>query len=140
MPDLPDRPDLDQLRRQARELQRAAASGDADALHQVRSVAGTISLSAAQLAIARDHGFASWPHLKAEVEDALRQGRRLVARVRLTDFRGNPICARLRPPDIEWSVRPGPDLGSGRDPDLGSGWDPDCGPAGTDETGGEFRD
>jgi hypothetical protein len=68
MPDLPDRPDLDQLRRQARDLQRAAASGDADARHQVRSVAEKISLSAAQLTIARDHGFASWPRLKAEVE------------------------------------------------------------------------
>ena len=68
MPDLPGRPDLGQLRRQARDLQRAAASGDADALHQVRSVAEEISLSAAQLAIARDHGFASWPRLKAEAE------------------------------------------------------------------------
>jgi hypothetical protein len=28
MPGLPDRPDLDQLRRQARELLRAAVSGD----------------------------------------------------------------------------------------------------------------
>jgi len=68
MPELPDRPDLDQLRRQARALQRAATSGDADALHRVRSVARSITLSAAQLAIARDHGFASWPRLKAEVE------------------------------------------------------------------------
>jgi hypothetical protein len=68
MPDLPDRPDLGQLRRQARDLQRRAAAGDADALHQVRSVAKSVTLSAAQLAIARDHGFATWPRLKAEVE------------------------------------------------------------------------
>ena len=65
MPDLPDRPDLGQLRRQARDLQRRAAAGDADALHQVRSVAKSVTLSAAQLAIARDHGFATWPRLKA---------------------------------------------------------------------------
>ena len=68
MPELPNRPDLEQLRRQARELQRRAAAGDADALHQVRSVANSVTLSAAQLAIAREHGFASWPRLKAEVE------------------------------------------------------------------------
>jgi hypothetical protein len=68
MPELPDRPDLEQLRRQARELQRRAAAGDADAAHQVRSVANSVTLSAAQLAIAREHGFASWPRLKAEVE------------------------------------------------------------------------
>ena len=68
MPELPPRPDLEQLRRQARELQHRATAGDADALHQVRSVANSVTLSAAQLAIAREHGFASWPRLKAEVE------------------------------------------------------------------------
>ena len=40
------------------------------------------------------------------VEDALRPGHQLVARVRLTDARGNPICARVRPPDIAWSAEP----------------------------------
>ena len=40
------------------------------------------------------------------VEDALRPGRRLVARVRLTDYRGNPVCARIRPPAITWSAEP----------------------------------
>ena len=65
---LPARPDLDQLRRQARELHRAALAGDADALRRLRQVSGTVGLSAAQLAIAREYGFASWPRLKAEVE------------------------------------------------------------------------
>jgi Family of unknown function (DUF5990)/Domain of unknown function (DUF5655) len=68
MRELPDRPDLGQLRRQARDLQRRASTGDADALRQVRSVAQSSTLSAAQLAIARAHGFANWPRLKAEVE------------------------------------------------------------------------
>jgi hypothetical protein len=36
------------------------------------------------------------------IEEATRPGYHLVARVRLTDARGNPICARVRPPDIEW--------------------------------------
>jgi Family of unknown function (DUF5990)/Domain of unknown function (DUF5655) len=65
---LPARPDLDQLRRQARELHRAALAGDAGALRRLRQVSGTVGLSAAQLAIAREYGFASWPKLKAEVE------------------------------------------------------------------------
>jgi hypothetical protein len=65
---LPARPDLDQLRRQARELHRVALAGDASALRRLRQVSGTVGLSAAQLAIAREYGFASWPKLKAEVE------------------------------------------------------------------------
>jgi hypothetical protein len=38
------------------------------------------------------------------VEEALEPGHRLVARVRLTDAKGNPICARVRPPDVAWRV------------------------------------
>ena len=38
------------------------------------------------------------------IEQALRPGRRLVARIRLTDARGNPICARVHPPYLTWSV------------------------------------
>lgn len=68
MPQLPARPDLDQLRRQARELHRAARDGDARALDRLGQASGTVTLSAAQLAIARDYGFASWPRLKAEAE------------------------------------------------------------------------
>ena len=68
MSQLPDCPDTDQLRRQARELHRAAADGDARALERLRQVSGKVTLSAAQLAIARDYGFPSWPRLKAEAE------------------------------------------------------------------------
>ena len=60
MSQLPGHPDLDQLRRQARELHRAAEVGDARAVERLREVSGTVALSAAQLAIARDHGFPSW--------------------------------------------------------------------------------
>ena len=38
------------------------------------------------------------------IEDAMRPGRRLVARIRLTDPRGNPVCARVHPPALTWSV------------------------------------
>jgi hypothetical protein len=69
--ELPGRPNLDQLRRQARELLRAAADGEPSALTRIRAVSGRISLSAAQLAVAREYGFASWPALHAEVERRL---------------------------------------------------------------------
>src|SRR6516164_7244245 len=68
MADLPARPDLDQLRHQARELLRAAHRGDIEATARVRAVSGRIILSSAQLALAREYGFASWARLKLEVE------------------------------------------------------------------------
>jgi hypothetical protein len=68
MSQLPGRPDTDQLRRQARELHRAAASGDPHALGRLRRVSDKVTLSAAQLAIARDYGFPNWPRLKAAAE------------------------------------------------------------------------
>lgn len=68
MPQLPDHPDLAQLRRQARELLRAAAGGDADAIRRVRQVSEKTTLSTAQLALAREYGFPSWPRLKDEAE------------------------------------------------------------------------
>src|SRR5262249_2677678 len=64
---LPGRPDLDQLRRQARELLRAAAASDEQALGRIRAVSQKQTLSAAQLAIAREYGYPSWPKLRAEV-------------------------------------------------------------------------
>ncbi len=67
MSGLPERPDLDQLRRQARELLRAAAGGDPRAVDRLRAVSPHVTLSAAQLALAREYGFQSWTALKAEV-------------------------------------------------------------------------
>ena len=74
MSDLPARPDLDQLRHQARDLLRAARAGDADAVARIREVSlpltgpATLTLTAARLALAREYGFPSWARLKAEVE------------------------------------------------------------------------
>lgn len=66
--ELPDRPDLDQLRRQARELQRAATAGDPEALQRLKAVSAEATLTGAQLAIARELGYPSWTKLKEEVE------------------------------------------------------------------------
>jgi hypothetical protein len=68
MSELPGRPDIRQLRRQARELLDAARDGEPGALARLRAVSGRVTLSAAQLAIAREYGFSSWPALRAEVQ------------------------------------------------------------------------
>jgi ankyrin repeat protein len=70
---LPARPDLTQLRRQAKELRDAARRSEAGAVERfVRqrgsAPEGAVTLAAAQLVIARELGFASWPRLKAAVE------------------------------------------------------------------------
>ncbi|HUA30942.1 MAG TPA: DUF5990 family protein [Streptosporangiaceae bacterium] len=68
MSQLPDRPDPDQLRRQARELHRAAQLGDSASLSRVHAVSDKLTLSTAQLALAREYGFPSWRWLKDEAE------------------------------------------------------------------------
>jgi ankyrin repeat protein len=68
MPDLPARPDLDQLRHQAKDLLRAAKRGDAEALARIRTVSDRLILASAQLAVAREYGFAGWARLKTEVD------------------------------------------------------------------------
>jgi len=81
---LPSRPNLEQLKNQAKDLLKASHSNDREALRRIREnhpdYANTpetevralkISLSDAQLVIAREYGFASWPELKAHVESLL---------------------------------------------------------------------
>ena len=67
---LPARPSLEQLKKQARLLQRAVLSGHPKAValvaeHQPSGAAtGTFSLDSAQFVLARSYGFASWPKLR----------------------------------------------------------------------------
>ena len=68
MATLPAHPNLDQLRHQAKDLLHAAQSGDVTAARQIAAVSDRMTLSAAQLAVARSYGFSGWPRLKAEVE------------------------------------------------------------------------
>ncbi len=78
---LPPKPHLDHLKRQAKDLLRAHRAADPGALQRIRefhprfslrpdaAIAETpFSLSDAQWTIAREHGFASWPRLKAHLE------------------------------------------------------------------------
>lgn len=78
---LPAAPDLDQLRRQAKELLRAARAGDAEALARFRilpafarqsdaALARTaLALHDAQSVVAREHGLPSWNALRDRVEE-----------------------------------------------------------------------
>jgi ankyrin repeat protein len=68
MTSLPARPDLAQLRHQAKDLLRDATRGEPTALARVHAVSDRLILASAQLAIAREYGFESWPRLKREVE------------------------------------------------------------------------
>jgi ankyrin repeat protein len=105
---LPAHPDLDQLRRRAKELRDAAQAGDPAALSRIAAHApahapAPITLAAAQLTIAREHGFASWPQLKAEAqarnaELAQRVEEFLVASIR--DWTGRAARMLARDPQI----------------------------------------
>ena len=72
---LPLHPSVEQLRKKAKDLQRAVVEGDEDALARIagylsrRDDARGFALSQAQLVIAREHGFASWPQLKRALEE-----------------------------------------------------------------------
>jgi ankyrin repeat protein len=69
---LPDQPNLEQLRKQAKELLKAYLSGDPAAIAEVRQVERNpgpdFALSDAQRVLARAYGFQSWPKLKSFVD------------------------------------------------------------------------
>lgn len=79
---LPQHPDIGQLKRQAKELKRAAGDGDVAALARFRQLpayAGwsddalrnePLALHDAQSVLAREHGFPSWKALAEHVEEA----------------------------------------------------------------------
>jgi ankyrin repeat protein len=97
---LPERSDIDQLKRQAKELLEAFASGMPEAHSEVRTHyrdadRATFALHDAQLVLARAYGFGSWSKLKAYVEGATDQ--RLVAAVRAHDLHQVSALLKARP-------------------------------------------
>src|SRR5687767_5923847 len=79
--ELPSQPNLEQLRIQAKELLKAHQSHDAEVLRRIQESHprfadanpskirdAKLRLSDAQLVIAREYGFESWPKLKAHIE------------------------------------------------------------------------
>src|SRR5688500_19392428 len=104
---LRERPDLDQLKRQAKELLAAFRGGQPEVSAEVRAHyrgadAATFALHDAQLVIARAYGFESWPKLKAAVQGVTIE--RLTDAVRARDFRRARAMLRLRPELAQKSV------------------------------------
>jgi ankyrin repeat protein len=71
-PSLPTSPSLEQLRRRAKDLLRELKMGDAGAISRLGAhhphPPDAPRLADAQLVLAREHGFPSWPRLRAYVE------------------------------------------------------------------------
>ncbi len=95
MPALPPRPDLDQLKRLSKELVRAAKAGEPSAVERLRATSAPATLAGAQLAIAREYGFASWARLKRDVE------RREILDARDADRLRTMLAAE---PDLSWTT------------------------------------
>lgn len=81
---LPARPDPEQLRKQAKDLLKSHRSGDPGALRRFQEnhpdfsrasapelQTAAVSLADAQLVLAREYGFASWPKLKEHLDSLL---------------------------------------------------------------------
>ena len=97
---LPERPNLEQLKRQAKDLLRSARANDPAALARFRILAAfggmseadlarrTLALHDAQSVIAREHGFESWNVLRERVEELTLEFGGAVERVQ--PARGHP--------------------------------------------------
>jgi ankyrin repeat protein len=103
-----EHPDMEQLKRQAKELLEAFTAGERDAVDEVSAHyrgadAAQFALHDAQLVLARSYGFDSWPKLKAYVDgvtvgrlcDAVERGDREAVREMLR--RRPEICNLERP-------------------------------------------
>lgn len=95
---LPAEPSLTQLKMQAKDLLRAHREQELAALQRLREfhprfrsvddatvAAATLKLSDAQLSVAREYGFLSWPRLKAFVENPERENLRVPHHLRIAD-------------------------------------------------------
>jgi ankyrin repeat protein len=103
MADLPARPNLDHLRREARDLLRAAQAGDPAAVGRIQAVSATPTLASAQLALAREYGFASWARLKTAVEarttDLARQAE-MFCEASIRDWTGRAVRMLAANPEL----------------------------------------
>lgn len=69
---LPDYPDIEQQKKQAKELLQSFRAGDPDALARVRATLPdkqTITLADAQFVLAREYGFRSWNALREHIDE-----------------------------------------------------------------------
>ena len=104
---LAERPDFEQLKRQAKELLQAFKDGDPSAAAEVHghyrdADPAAFALHEAQLVIARAYGFDSWPKLKAFVDGAT--VRRLTEAVKAGNIDAVGALLRARPELARMSV------------------------------------
>lgn len=100
--DLPVRPDLEQYKKQAKELLKAWKTGDADACDRMKRFHPQppqqhAKLTEAQLVIAREHGFESWTRFAAEIE-----ARRIAAAVEAIDDPASAFLIAASVPRGTW--------------------------------------
>src|SRR5947208_907421 len=98
---LPERPDLDQLRRQAKDLHRAARAGNPRAMDRLGNYlplrpGAAFTLSAAQWVIAREYGQPSWSALVAEVQARKRSLIEQLTDLIFVSVRGDVASAGMR--------------------------------------------
>jgi ankyrin repeat protein len=104
---LPSRPSLEQLKKQAKDLTKLQASGDPQAIQRITEShprlsgasevdirAAKFTLSDAQLVIAREYGFESWPKLKTHVEAVGRGDDPTIAAFLMAAIAGNQMEAK----------------------------------------------
>ena len=97
---LREHPDIEQLKRQAKELLEAFLAGEQEAVAEVNAHfrpadSAKFALHDAQLVLARAYGFDSWPKLKAYIDGA--NARRLVEAVRADDMAQVSVMLKARP-------------------------------------------
>ncbi len=102
-----EHPDLEQLKRQAKELLNGFAKGNVTAAaeinaHYDRADAATFALHDAQLVVARSYGFDSWPKLKAYVDGVTI--RRFVEAVSAGDIAHVRTMLKVRPELADMTV------------------------------------
>ena len=104
---LSDRPNIDQLKRQAKELLEAFRRGADEAIAEVRAHyrradPAAFELHDAQLVLARAYGFGSWPKFKAVLDGVTVQ--RLVDAIRANNFEAVREIVAARPELVHFEV------------------------------------
>src|SRR5260370_24533478 len=85
---LPEQPNLEQLKKQAKDLLRAIRANSPEALKRIGAAdLKTFALHSAQRVIAKENGFESWEALKREVE----QNRAMIKPPELETDRGRKV-------------------------------------------------
>src|SRR5829696_5268471 len=97
---LPPNPSLEQLKHQAKDLLKASRDLNLQALLRIEQYlpnrAAAATLADAQLVIAREYGFASWPKLKRHVESLVAQQALPAKQLPILPHRESPYKQRIR--------------------------------------------